>query len=309
MRKLQLTRVAGIAMPKNKLFKSLVLITLCSVVSIAGVTKFNLIGDEINLIKEDHPLVNAEFEELLAPPPPPPFDLESMASGSYIIDMGQSVPTLDNTLKAYGLLYKLVSLNNVPVKWIINPTKAKDGTDFTYNGVNYKGAPFIVPGEYVNTTIENVILDWVANETGGEMNVVKTNSPISVPVYTTISYYPTWTLDDANGGIAQGYITNAGIPESAYNFKNPQDLDCCDQLFAMPHADPEWETHSNLFFWNQDCNGGLWAACHAVSALENSFNELDVTQQMNFLSEKTGDADPGFYPWGENSLVLWGGPF
>jgi hypothetical protein len=116
---------------------------------------------------------------------------------------------------------------------------------------------------------------------------------------------PTWTLDDQNGSIAQGYLTNAALPVNAYNFSSPASLNCCHDLFIMPHADPTWATHGNLLSWNLDCDGGIWLACHAGSALEGLFNPSNKPQQLNFLSNKTGNATGGG-PYEENALILWG---
>jgi hypothetical protein len=120
-------------------------------------------------------------------------------------------------------------------------------------------------------------------------------------------------MDQQNGKLAVSYFTNAGIPASAYGgasesgWKNPSQLDCCDDLFVMPHADPIWATHQRLFTWNQECRGGIWNACHAGSALENMVNPANRTQQTNFLTAKdaayTGNG--GNYA-NSNSLLLWG---
>jgi hypothetical protein len=75
----------------------------------------------------------------------------------------------------------------------------------------------------------------------------------------------------------------------------------------MPHADPVWSTHQRLLSWNLDCKGSIWAACHAVSALENMVNPAARTTQSNFLTVKdpawTGGA--GNYAL-SNTLILWG---
>ena len=78
----------------------------------------------------------------------------------------------------------------------------------------------------------------------------------------------------------------------------------------MPHADPVWSTHSNLYDWVIDrnlggCEGSVWAACHAVSALENAHNPGNPIEQMNFLS-LTNAAAPSGGTWADNSLILWG---
>ncbi|NNM16726.1 MAG: Ig-like domain-containing protein, partial [Bacteroidia bacterium] len=112
-----------------------------------------------------------------------------------------------------------------------------------------------------------------------------------VPVNTTITYFPIWTLDLQNGKLALPYFANAGIPSTAYRFEIPANLDGCDDLFIMPHADPEWSTHNNLLWWNspEDSGGAagwIWANCHAVSVLENITNPSDPTEKMNFLSQQ-----------------------
>ena len=230
---------------------------------------------------------------------------ETFTTGAFIINMGATNPnTVANGLKPYGLIYDLLKNNNVPIKWVIGAGKIKDGIDFTYNAVQYKGGTFIIPAEYrsaaVNAKITSSILQGVVGTT--------TTSSLTVTVTQTLKAPPRWTLDAANGSIAQGYLTNAGITlgafPNAYNWKSPQTLDVCDDFFVMPHADPTWATHSNLFFWNQNALGSIWAACHAVSALENSINPGNTTQQMNFLSTRTTAVAPT--PWPNNSLTLWG---
>jgi hypothetical protein len=105
--------------------------------------------------------------------------------------------------------------------------------------------------------------------------------------FKTIYYVPNWTLDYQNGALAATYFTNAGIPASAHggptNWKTPEDLNACDDIFVMPHADPTWDTHQNLYYWNRDHKGNIWAACHAVSVMESITDPAD-TIQLNFLS-------------------------
>ncbi len=209
---------------------------------------------------------------------------ETMSAGSYIVDMGVVPQTIGNGLKPYGMIYALISNQQVPVKWVINPNKAKDGTDFTYAGSNFRGGPFIIPAEYRNTVVNNVIASWVAQGVTG----VTTTSPVTVPVYVTITSTFKVTLDYQNGAIAQSYMVNAGFPATSYYFKPVAQLNCCDDVFAMPHADPTWATHNRLYLWNQaytlgGCEGGIFGGCHAMSVLENMYNPSNTSQQTNFL--------------------------
>lgn len=186
---------------------------------------------------------------------------ETLSTGSYIINMGITPQTQTNALKPYGLMYDLLKNNNVPIKWVISQTKVKDGADFTYNGVQYKGGTFIIPAVFRSAAVN-------AKMTSYGVSGTTTTSPLTVDVTYTLTAAPNWTLDDKNGAIAEGFFRQAGIPSSAYNYKDPQLLAGCDDIFVMPHADPTWATHSNLYNWNRNNFGAVWAGCHAVSVLE-----------------------------------------
>lgn len=216
---------------------------------------------------------------------------ETITAGSFIINMGVTPQTFANGLKPYGMVYDLVKNYKVPVKWVINTGKAKDGIDFTHNGIDYSGGTFIVPFEFRTDTINSVLSSWQAQGVVGNTTV----SDMVLDVYKPIYYAPNWTLDFQNGVLAATYFTNAGIPASAHggisNWKTPDQLNACDDIFVMPHADPTWSTHNNLYYWNRDYKGNIWAACHAVSELE-AITDPSNTIQLNFLST--------------NGLVKWG---
>ncbi len=230
-------------------------------------------------------------------------------SGSLIIDMGIVPQTVNNALKPYGMIYSLIKNQAVPVNWIIDNTKAKDGADFVYNSYSFKGGPFIIAAPYLIPKVMDTINVWRAKG----VVTVTTTSPITVPVFKqlVVSSIPRWTLDYQNGAIAQDFFTFSGIPPSAYGgtsqsgWKTPAQLNQCDDIFVMPHADPIWSTHQNLLAWNRDHKGSIWLGCHAGSALEDMFNPSNPSQQTNFLCEKTGIAS-GTGPYFQNALVLWG---
>ena len=217
--------------------------------------------------------------------------------------MGSAVPTVNNTLRPYGLIWDIIRNNKAIVKWVINPTKGKDGIDFTYNAVDYKGGTFIIPARFITAAVQAKINALFPSVISGAY----TTSSLTVNVSYTIKYNPRWTFDFQNGFIAQAYLTAAGIPTTGYPLKYPSQLNDCDDLFAMPHADPVWSTHNNLLNWNQNSKGWIWAACHAVSAMENIYNPADPTKQMNFLSDRFAGFGPGrdiINGWAANSLVL-----
>jgi len=229
----------------------------------------------------------------------------TISSGSYIINMGVTPQTVKNALKPYGLIYELTTTHYTPVDLIINPDKSKDGIDFSHNGTNYKGGSYIVRAEFIDATVAAAIASWESRGVVGDYSV----SSIQVPVDRTINNFMGWTLDAENGAIAEDYILAAGFPSSAYNWLAPADLGGCNDVFVMPHADPTWDVHANLLTWNDSYeNGGskgtIWAACHAVSAMENLFDSSNPSDQMNFLSDKTGTAS-GSGDYADNSLILW----
>ena len=220
---------------------------------------------------------------------------QTIPAGSFIVNMGVVPQTVANGLKPYGLLYDLFKNRNIPVLWTISSSKVKDGPDFTYNSVAYRGGSFIILANYRTAAVNTTISTWQAKGVVG----LTTTSDFTAPVFTMLSVPPRWTLDLQNGSIAQAFLAAAEIPSAAYGgtdksgWKNPADLNGCDDIFVMPHADPTWATHSNLYYWNKTYKGAIWAGCHAVSVLE-SISGTDArvdpanpgtVYQLNLLSQ------------------------
>lgn len=238
--------------------------------------------------------------------------VEVISAGSYIIDMGVSPQTIGNGLKPYGMLYDLIKNYQVEVVWVINPNKVKDGVDFRYNGMDLRGGPFIIPSEYRSAPVNARISYWQSQGVVG----LTTTSVINICedfISRKLGNVPRWTLDKQNGLLAVPYFENAGIPSSAHGgssqsgWKLPAELDCCDDLFVLPHADPIWSTHQRLYTWNQECRGGIWVACTAGSSLENMVNPSNRSQQSNFLTQKDASftGSSGSYA-NSNSLIMFG---
>src|SRR5437762_2030412 len=115
---------------------------------------------------------------------------ETFTAGSFIINMGATNPnTIANGLKPYGLMYDLIRNYNVPIKWVINQTKVKDGIDFTYNGVQYKGGTFIIPAEYRSAAVNSRITYWTGLGVAG----TTTTGAVTLDVSVTIVSCPKWT--------------------------------------------------------------------------------------------------------------------
>lgn len=221
---------------------------------------------------------------------------QTIPAGSKIIDMGVTPQTIANGLKPYGLVYDLVKNYNVPVLWAINPSKAKDGTDFVQNGITYKGGPFIIKAGYLTSAVNTDIASWVSQG----VIVRTTTTSGSIPIFIEINQAPVWVVSTDNTAIPLGFLTDGGIPSSAYITKAASALTICDNIYAMPHSDPTWATHNRLFTWvksidsTSGCQGWLWGGCHAVSVMENLFNSSITWQKMNFLSTN------GLVPFGSH---------
>ncbi|HXH19993.1 MAG TPA: SprB repeat-containing protein, partial [Chitinophagales bacterium] len=205
---------------------------------------------------------------------------DTVKKGSFIINMGVTPQTVGNGLKPYGMIYDLVKNYKVPVLWSINPAKVKDGKDFTYSGMDYKGGTFIIKEDWITATVASRIAYWQGLGVVGTY----TTSDIYVPIFHTFTGFTNVVLDDQNDGIVIPYFTNAGIPSSFYSVGLPPDLDDCSDTYVLPHADPTWADHKYLLDFNTLNNGYIWAGCHAVSVLEGIFDPMDMTKRMNFLS-------------------------
>jgi uncharacterized repeat protein (TIGR01451 family)/gliding motility-associated-like protein len=217
----------------------------------------------------------------------------SLPAGSIIIDMGVTPQTVANGIKPYGLVHSLLKNFNVPVVWAINQSKVKDGVDFSVDGRSFKGGPFIISEQYLTSNVLAEISDWQSDG----VITYQTLSSFDAPLHIELNSAPTWVINDNNEGIIINYLKEADIPVSHYRVGLPNSLNNCDDLFAMPHDDPDWEDVGNaLLDWNRPiANGGnsgwIWAGCRAVSSLEGLVDPNNSSRRTNFLA-----MNPNPYP-------------
>ncbi|WP_300440573.1 OmpA family protein [Christiangramia sp.] len=236
---------------------------------------------------------------------------EVIAKGSYAINLGVTPQTKANALKPYGLLYEILSTYPVEIKWVINPEKNKDGIDFSLENQDFRSGSFVIPVSYITEDLQNTIQNW---EKRGVLGAYL-EEDVSLPVFSNLSLAPKWTLDKQNGSIALAFFKAAGIPATAHGgysskrWKMPDELGICDDIFVMPHAEPKFETHKNLYFWNKIYKGAIWAGCHAGSQLENIYGTVksgakEEIIQLNFLSEgSAGARTTGLIPYYEHRFA------
>ncbi len=147
--------------------------------------------------------------------------LKMLPEGSYLINMGIKPQTHANALKPYGLLYDLLQNHRMEVEWIIRPDKEKDEIDFTCDDIPYRSGAFAIPVSYISAEVAVQIDRW---EKKGVVGAYM-SSGMELPVFTTLSVAPRWTLDKENGSLAVPFFRAAGIPASAYGGGNPDEVE------------------------------------------------------------------------------------
>ena len=146
----------------------------------------------------------------------------SFASGSYIVPTDTTYQD-NGMLLAYGMVYRLLR-DGVPVEWVIEPTKAHLGNDFTASAVDhvsravilahgYRGGPFVIHAADV-ARARPIVDAWQAlhpavtvHEATVSFDAFVARHLVAAPTIVTFA--------DGNEPIAFGYMNAAGIPDSA----------------------------------------------------------------------------------------------
>jgi hypothetical protein len=208
---------------------------------------------------------------------------ETIATGAFIVNMGITPQNDGNGLKPYGMLYDLLLNYQVPIKWVINSSKGRDGIDFTHNGTTYRGGTFIIPAEFRTSTVNGRISFWQGQGVVGNTSV----SAITVPVYGTIKSAPRWAINPDKPDIVIPYITAAGIPSSSYTVKAASALGSCDDIYLIPHDDNI--SSANLANWNDVHRGYIWVGCKSGSVMENSVANFLTTSGLEGIGGSWGN--------------------
>lgn len=210
--------------------------------------------------------------------------MTTFRAGSFIVNMGWSPQSVNNGLKPYGMIYDLVNNYNVPVSWIINPSKIRDGNDFSHEGYNYRGGTFVIPGEFISPAIANTIALWQVQGIMGRY----AQTPFSANVYDVITSFPKVIIDTLAGrqSIILTYFANAGIPATAYQKGTPASLAAsnCADVWVAPEEEPTWAGYAPLYDFVTVQKGWVFTQSHTVSMMEGCFTNTPTFRQLNFLS-------------------------
>lgn len=207
---------------------------------------------------------------------------ELIDSGSFIINMGIVPATTSNGLRPYGMVYDIINNYDTPVKWVFDQNKAKDAKDFTYNGVDYKGGPFIIPAASITSAIKTRITYWLGQGVQG----IYTTSTFNAPVYSNLTSVPMVMIDTTSGkqAIIKKYFANAMMPTTSYFTGSTSNLTACFDVWVNPHGDPTWTTHRWLYDFATTNGAYIFSQCHATSVMEGVRNPVTPFQQLNFLT-------------------------
>lgn len=241
---------------------------------------------------------------------------------SYIINTGVVPQTATNSTQIYGMLHDLID-NQVPVYWVIDELKAKDGADFTVDGINFAGGPFIVPGEFAPLAAP-IVATW----TGLGVSVHQATVSFTAPANGSareLTYNPYVVATD--GAITNNFFfSKSGMPATSRRFAPDNvfaaptaekggtgGIGRCEDILAIPHNNPdEWPADearrlscfldinnsaggtdfcNNAFLaagggtYSREQSGHLWAACHSPSEIEAA--PIDGGLGLNFLTTTT----------------------
>ena len=236
--------------------------------------------------------------------PAPTANLQTLATGSYVIAMDNTLQTNiagNFNLKTYGLVVYLLN-NNVKVKWSIKAGKLKDGIDFTATtekfqpalvagGVssNFKAGPFVIYAADTTGVATLITAFYTANSlTGNDRpNVYRLTAAASnVDIrYDLSGFIPKANImnDGNNSGIHVAYMTNCGITTSNYRVGLATDLYTkCFTFASEPHNGTENIAAINAIKTFVQNGGNFLAQCRAVETYENcSAGHFHTTNGIN----------------------------
>lgn len=220
------------------------------------------------------------------PPANPAPAQEVLLDGALVIPMdninqGNAGGTTFN-LRAYGLA-NLFLQSGIPVKWVINSGKAKDGLDFTANvtriagnegtagpgGVSFSGGPFVVARQFDTPNLRNLITTF--NSAGTPVTVYKTNEDVSVDVRYNMTHKPKIAVGPDGGnfgsGVHQSIFDAAGISNYTSNVGDIGNEGACFTVATQAHStNPQFVNTYRQFV---ESGGNLLLQCASVGTFEN----------------------------------------
>ena len=207
----------------------------------------------------------------------------TFASGSMVIPLDTTSQNA-GALRAYGLVYKLLS-SNVPVQWAIKTGKAAGGNDVTISApatvknletgaaialpINYRGGPFIIDAADRAAALP-IVNAWLASDAVTVVHDV--TGTFTADIAKTLTAAPrVGVFQDGFEAIAIGDFNAAGIPDSTGAAWTATSVDVLSEAKV---AGPTTTSHVDGGLWNAD---GTPKYCNLTSM---HYNATAVTPEV-----------------------------
>lgn len=224
----------------------------------------------------------------------------------------------DFNLRAYGLLVTLMN-NNIKLKWVIKPGKAKDGIDFSVNAsrvkptagaavnMDFSAGPFVI-FQQDTTGVGALVQAFNGAASADDVKLYKTNAPVSVDVRYDYSingsvWRPKAAIlnDGGNASIHQSYMVNAGVPASNYSIDLfPGLVTGCYTFASEPHNTSAPDAVIQAISDFVRFGGNFLAQCAAVRTYELS--TLARFQSTNGFDNANENGDPATWTYSNADL-------
>jgi uncharacterized repeat protein (TIGR01451 family) len=201
--------------------------------------------------------------------------------GPQVIPAGSLVIAMDNdkqnigalfNLKAYGLAVRLLR-NEVPVKWVINSTKPKDGIDFTATAsrvaptaiaattLSFRGGPLVIHRAYA-AKARTLITAF-----GGNVAVYELTQDVVADIHHELTFKPKPWVNSTNSSIATKTLIEAGIDDYLVGDQATISATSCYTIIVEPHNTNTAAGNAVRSFI--EAGGNFYAQCASVIAFEN----------------------------------------
>lgn len=221
--------------------------------------------------------------EFASPSATPPLMMdETLPAGTLIIAMDFALQDNDNNRlrRAYGLAVRLLHAN-VPLKWIINPSKTtRTGVDFTasarlrspsiggYSSRSFRTGPLAIFPGYEAQALS------VISGYGQGIRVYELQSATTVPVHSDLTHKPKVLVEeDENPQIHTSILSAAGLtPGAHYNTGdlNSVNAGSCVTIVTVPHNSSISTTQRSSIRAFLQSGGNFFAQCAAIRGFQGS---------------------------------------
>lgn len=213
---------------------------------------------------------------LILPVVSSPAAVETLPAGTYIIPMDNTLQGGGTfNLKAYGLAVRLLHAG-VPLKWIINPTKGKDGVDFTASASRTHPSAqasasrnFISGPLAIHPGFESQALSVISGY-GNNVAVFRLTNDTSVHVDSTIVHKPKVAVfnQGGNSGIHTDVLAAAGLTSGTHYqvVTNAESIGptSCFTVATEPHSDAITANANTALLSFLRSGGNFLGQCAAV---------------------------------------------